>query len=47
MSASYTKRNIILRDGLVLSDTPVARRLNAEQELAKLKQAQQAVQLSS
>jgi putative ABC transport system ATP-binding protein len=44
--ASYTKRNIILRDGLVQSDTVVANRLNAEQELAKLKAAQQAVQLA-
>jgi len=45
--ASYTKRNIILRDGQVLSDTQVVRRLNAEEELAKLKAAQQAVQLAS
>jgi putative ABC transport system ATP-binding protein len=44
--ASYTKRNIILRDGVVQSDTAVAKRLNAEQELAKLKAAQQAVQLA-
>ncbi|TAL05844.1 MAG: ABC transporter ATP-binding protein [Verrucomicrobia bacterium] len=44
--ASYTKRNIILRDGKVLSDTPVTRRLNAEHELAKLKQAQAEVKLA-
>ena len=44
--ASYTKRNIILRDGLVLSDQPVAKRLNAEAELAKLKQAQAEVKLA-
>ena len=43
--ASYTKRNIILRDGKLLSDAPVVRRLNAEQELAKLKQAQAEVRL--
>ena len=44
--ASYTKRNIILRDGLVVSDKLVANRLNAEQELAKLKQAQAEVKLA-
>ena len=44
--ASYTKRNIILRDGLVVSDAPVARRLNAENELSKLKQAQAEVKLA-
>jgi len=44
--ASYTKRNIILRDGIVLSDAPVTRRLNAEQELAKLKLAQAEVKLA-
>jgi putative ABC transport system ATP-binding protein len=44
--ASYTKRNIILRDGLVLSDKLVAKRLNAENELARLKQAQAEVKLA-
>ena len=44
--ASYTRRNVILRDGKILSDVPVAKRLNAEQELAKLKQAQAAVKLA-
>ena len=44
--ASYTRRNVILRDGKILSDTPVAKRLNAEQELAKLKLAQKAVKLA-
>ena len=44
--ASYTKRNLILRDGVVLSDKPVAKRLNAGQELAKLKQAQAEVKLA-
>ena len=45
--AHYTKRNIILRDGKILSDTVVEKRLNADVELAKLKAAQQAVQLAS
>jgi putative ABC transport system ATP-binding protein len=44
--ASYTKRNIILRDGVVLSDTQVVKRLDAEKELGRLKEAQQAVQLA-
>jgi putative ABC transport system ATP-binding protein len=44
--ASYTRRNVILRDGVILSDKPVARRLNAEQELGRLKQAHAAVQLT-
>jgi putative ABC transport system ATP-binding protein len=43
--SSYSKRNIILRDGKVLSDAPVAKRLNAGVELTRLKEAQQAVQL--
>jgi putative ABC transport system ATP-binding protein len=45
--ARYTRRNIILRDGKVLSDTPVDKRLAAEEELSRLKAAQQAVQLAS
>jgi putative ABC transport system ATP-binding protein len=44
--ARYTKRMVILRDGKVVTDETVADRLNAEQELGKLKQAQQAVQLA-
>jgi len=44
--ARYTKRMVILRDGKILTDEVVADRLNAEQELGKLKQAQAAVQLA-
>ncbi len=44
--ASYTKRTVVLRDGKILTDENVANRLNAEQELGKLKQAQQAVKLA-
>ncbi len=43
--AHYTKRMVVLRDGLIVSDTPVTNRLNAEKELNQLKSAQQAVQL--
>ena len=44
--ARYTKRNIIMRDGRIVSDTLVADRLNAVLELAKLREAQQAVKLA-
>ncbi len=43
--ASYTKRNVIMRDGKIVSDLPVANRLLATEELRKLRQAQEAVQL--
>jgi putative ABC transport system ATP-binding protein len=45
--AAYTKRNVIMRDGLVVNDTLVERRLFAEEELRRLQQAQQAVKLSA
>jgi putative ABC transport system ATP-binding protein len=45
--AQYTKRMVVMRDGLVVSDTPVAKRLNAADELAKLTQAQAEAKLSS
>lgn len=44
--ARYPKRNIILRDGQILSDTMVTNRLVAEMELAKLRTAQEAVKLA-
>jgi putative ABC transport system ATP-binding protein len=44
--ANYTKRTVILRDGKILTDAPVANRLNAGLELNRLKQAQQAVKLA-
>jgi len=45
--AHYTKRNVIMRDGYVVTDAPVQERFNAETELARLRQAQQAVQLAT
>ena len=45
--AHYTKRNVILRDGKILSDTLVVKRLNAEEELARLKLAQAAAKLAN
>jgi putative ABC transport system ATP-binding protein len=43
--ASYTKRNVIMRDGKIVSDLPVTERLIAKEELRKLREAQEAVQL--
>jgi putative ABC transport system ATP-binding protein len=45
--ARYTKRNLIMRDGRVVSDVAVVDRLNAEAELSRLREAQQAVQLTA
>jgi len=45
--ASFTKRNIIMRDGVVVNDVAVQNRSVAEVELRKVHQAQQAVKLSS
>jgi putative ABC transport system ATP-binding protein len=44
--ARYTKRNVILRDGKTVTDSTVTDRLNAEVELSRLKEAQQAVKLA-
>ena len=44
--ASYTKRNIVMRDGKIVSDTLVAKRSSAEEELRRLDEAHQAVQLA-
>ena len=44
--ARYTKRNVIMRDGRVVSDKPVENRLSATEELRQLREAQQAVQLA-
>ena len=44
--AHYTKRTVVLRDGLIVSDTPVTDRLNAEKEFNRLKTEQAAVQLA-
>lgn len=44
--ARYTKRNVVMRDGKIVSDSLVASRLDAEVEIHSLLQAQQAVQLA-
>jgi putative ABC transport system ATP-binding protein len=43
--AQYTRRMVVMRDGKVVSDTPVARRLIAETELQRLQAEQKAAQL--
>jgi putative ABC transport system ATP-binding protein len=43
--AQYTKRMIVMRDGKVVSDSPVANRLNAERELSRLQEEQKAAQM--
>ena len=45
--ASYTKRNIVMRDGEVLTDQPVTKRLDAEEESRRLREAQKAIKLSA
>lgn len=44
--ARYTKRNLIMRDGRIVSDVAVTDRLQAETELNRLRDAQQAVKLT-
>lgn len=44
--ANYTKRNVVMRDGVILSDKAVMQRSMAEHELKQLQEAQQAVQLT-
>ena len=44
--AQYTKRMVVMRDGQIVGDTPVAKRLNAETELRRLQAEQQAAQLT-
>ena len=44
--AQYTKRMVVMRDGKVVSDTLVAKRLIAEAELRRLQEEQKAAQLA-
>ena len=44
--AQYTKRMIVMRDGKVVGDSPVANRSNAEKELSRLQAEQKAAQLA-
>ena len=44
--ASYTRRNVVMRDGQIVTDLPVGQRLDAARELAALDAAHQAVRLA-
>jgi putative ABC transport system ATP-binding protein len=44
--ARYCKRNLIMRDGRVVSDTPVANRSIAENEMQQLREAEAAAKLT-
>ena len=43
--AQYTRRMVVMRDGKVVSDAPVGKRLSAETELRRLQEEQKAVHL--
>ena len=45
--ARYTRRMVVMRDGKVVSDTPVTNRLSAETELGRLHEEERAAQLTS
>jgi len=38
--AAYARRNVIMRDGVILEDRPVARRANAAGELVRIQGAE-------
>ena len=43
--ARYSRRIVVMRDGRIVSDQPVAERLEAAAELARLRQEHQAIEL--
>ncbi len=45
--AQYCRRNLVLRDGRIVADTMVAKRLVADEELAKLRAAEADARLTS
>ena len=45
--AHYCKRNLIMRDGRLVSDTPVAHRLEAGAEMRRLEEAEAAAKLTA
>ena len=45
--ARYTKRNVVMRDGVIVTDQPVADRNLAKDELRRLDAEHQAVQLTA
>ena len=45
--ARYTQRTVVMRDGRIVKDEPVIDRLNADDEMRKLRDEQKAVQLTA
>lgn len=45
--AQYARRNIVMRDGRIVSDTPVNRRLDATEEMRRLRQAESDIGLEA
>jgi putative ABC transport system ATP-binding protein len=45
--AGYTKRIVVMRDGRIVKDDPVEKRLHASEELRKLEEEERAIQLTS
>jgi len=45
--AAYTRRNIVMRDGVIVKDDDVAHRTNAKAELRRLDEEHEAVQLTA
>jgi putative ABC transport system ATP-binding protein len=45
--ARYCRRTVVMRDGRIVGDEAVAQRLEAGEELARLRREQQAIQLAS
>ena len=44
--ARYTRRTVVMRDGRIVGDQPVTNRLDGAEELRRLQQEQQAIQLA-
>jgi putative ABC transport system ATP-binding protein len=45
--AGYTKRIVVMRDGRIVKDDPVEKRLHAPEELRRLEEEERAIQLTS
>jgi putative ABC transport system ATP-binding protein len=45
--ANYTRRVVVMRDGRIVKDSPVEKRLHSAEELRKLQEEERAIQLTS
>ncbi len=45
--ANYTRRIVVMRDGRIVNDSPVENRFLAANQLRKIEQEQQAIQLTT